>query len=51
VLELSQNQSQYEEALATIPPLEKSIAQQENGLCVLLGRNPGPIPAAGTSIN
>jgi len=44
VLELSQNKSQYEEALATIPPLEKGIAQQENGLSVLLGRNPGPIP-------
>lgn len=44
VLELSQNKSQYEEALATIPPLEKAIAQQENGLSVLLGRNPGPIP-------
>ena len=43
VLELSQNKSQYEEALATIPPLEKAIAQQENGLSVLLGRNPGPI--------
>ncbi len=43
LLELSQNQSQYEEALATIPPLEKAIAQQENGLSVLLGRNPGPI--------
>jgi multidrug efflux system outer membrane protein len=43
LLELSQNQSQYEEALATIPAIEKSIAQQENGLSVLLGRNPGPI--------
>ena len=43
-LELSQNRSQYEEALAAIPALEKSVAQQENGLCVLLGRNPGPIP-------
>lgn len=42
-LELSQNRSQYEEALATIPSLEKSIAQQENGLSILLGRNPGPI--------
>ena len=42
-LELSQNKSQYEEALATIPPLEKAVAQQENGLSVLLGRNPGPI--------
>ncbi|MBK7766010.1 MAG: efflux transporter outer membrane subunit [Sulfuritalea sp.] len=43
-LELSQNKSQYDEALASIPPLEKAIAQQENGLSVLLGRNPGPIP-------
>ena len=44
LLELSQNKSQYEEALASIPPLEKAIAQQENGLSLLLGRNPGPIP-------
>ena len=43
-LELSQNKSQYDEALASIPPLEKAVAQQENGLSVLLGRNPGPIP-------
>jgi len=43
LLELSQNKSQFEEALASIPPLEKAIAQQENGLSVLLGRNPGPI--------
>lgn len=42
-LELSQNRSQYEEALASIPGLEKAVAQQENGLSVLLGRNPGPI--------
>jgi multidrug efflux system outer membrane protein len=50
LLELSQNRSQYEEALATIPPIEKAIAQQENGLSVLLGRNPGPI-ARGKSID
>ncbi len=50
LLELSQNKSQYEEALATIPPLEKAIAQQENGLSVLLGRNPGPI-ARGRNID
>jgi len=42
-LELSQNRSQYEEALASIPPLEKAVVQQENGLSVLLGRNPGSI--------
>ncbi|WP_310599396.1 efflux transporter outer membrane subunit [Desulfobulbus sp.] len=49
-LELSQNRSQYQEALASIPPLEKAIAQQENSLCVLLGRNPGPI-ARGKTID
>ena len=47
-LELSQNKSQYDEALASIPPLEKAVAQQENGLSVLLGRNPGPIPRGKT---
>ena len=50
LLELSQNKSQYEEALASIPPLEKSIAQQENALSILLGRNPEPI-ARGRSID
>jgi len=49
-LELSQAKSDLEQVLATIPPLEKSIAQQENALCALLGRNPGPIPR-GKSIN
>ncbi|MRR58377.1 MAG: efflux transporter outer membrane subunit [Deltaproteobacteria bacterium] len=47
-LELSQVKSQYEEALATIPVIQKSIAQQENALSVLLGRNPGPIPRGKT---
>ncbi|MGD9947192.1 MAG: efflux transporter outer membrane subunit [Desulfobulbus sp.] len=49
-LELSQNRSQYEEALARIPSLEKAVALQENGLSVLLGRNPGPI-ARGKNID
>jgi multidrug efflux system outer membrane protein len=43
-LELSQVKSEYEQALATVPFIEKTIAQQENALSVLLGRNPGPIP-------
>lgn len=43
ILELSQNRSQYEEALASVPVFEKNIAQQENALSVLLGHNPGPI--------
>ncbi len=42
-LELSQAKSEYEQALASIPFIEKAIAQQENALCLLLGRNPGPI--------
>ena len=44
LLELTQNKSQYDEALASIPPIEKAITQQENGLSVLLGHNPGTIP-------
>ena len=43
-VEYVQVKSQYEEAMATIPSIEKAISQQENALCVLLGRNPGPIP-------
>jgi outer membrane protein, multidrug efflux system len=43
-LQLSQVKSEYEDALARIPYYEKLIAQQENALSVLLGRNPGPIP-------
>jgi len=41
--ELSQIRSEYYDALATIPVLEKAIAARENALSVLLGRNPGPI--------
>jgi multidrug efflux system outer membrane protein len=47
-LELSQVKSEYEQALARIPYYEKQIAYQENALCVLLGRNPGPIPRGKT---
>ncbi len=43
-LELSQVKSQYEQALAIIPAVEKAIAQQEDALSILLGRNPGSIP-------
>jgi multidrug efflux system outer membrane protein len=42
-MELAQSQSEYEASLATIPQLETQIAQQEDALSVLLGRNPGPI--------
>jgi len=47
-VELSQSKSQYEQALSNIPFFEKTIAQQENALSVLLGRNPGPIPRGKT---
>ncbi|HEY3596020.1 MAG TPA: efflux transporter outer membrane subunit [Paraburkholderia sp.] len=42
-MELAQSQSEYEASRATIPQLETQIAQQEDALSVLLGRNPGPI--------
>lgn len=42
-LEVAQVQSQYQDALATIPALERQIAVQENLIAILLGRNPGPI--------
>jgi len=47
-LELQQVRSEYEVALAAIPSFEKQIAQQENNLSVLLGRNPGPLARGGT---
>jgi multidrug efflux system outer membrane protein len=43
-VELSQSRSQYETAAAAVPVLEQQIAQQENALSILLGRNPGPVP-------
>ena len=36
-----QAESQYREALARVPELEREIAQQENFISVLLGHNPG----------
>ncbi|MFO1414477.1 MAG: efflux transporter outer membrane subunit [Burkholderiales bacterium] len=43
-LELAQVQSQYQQALASIPQIEQSIAAQENFIAVLQGKNPYPIP-------
>ena len=43
-MELFQVKTLYEDALASIPQLKNSITQQENGLSVLIGRDPGPIP-------
>jgi multidrug efflux system outer membrane protein len=42
-MNVAQAQSQYESAAAQIPLLEQQIAQLENALSVLAGRNPGPI--------
>ncbi|OZI60556.1 efflux transporter outer membrane subunit [Bordetella genomosp. 11] len=43
-MELAQSQSEYQAALATIPQLELQIAQQEDALSILLGRNPEAVP-------
>jgi len=40
-LEIAQVRTEYEQAAAAIPPLERSIALTENALSVLLGQNPG----------
>lgn len=47
-LELSQVESQYESAAQAIPQTESFIAQQENFLSTLVGRNPGAIPRGRT---
>jgi multidrug efflux system outer membrane protein len=47
---VEQARTQYETAAATIPQIELQIAQSENALSVLLGRNPGPI-TRGKAIN
>jgi len=45
-----QAESQYREAIAQVPELERQIARQENFISVLLGQNPGPI-ARGRAID
>ncbi len=42
-VELSQARYQYQFAAAAVPVLQQQIAQQENALSLLIGRNPGPI--------
>jgi len=42
-MNVAQAASQYETAAARIPQIETQIAQTENALSVLLGRNPGTI--------
>lgn len=43
-IELRVSESQYWLAMAQIPAVQDAITQTENALCVVLGRNPGPIP-------
>lgn len=43
-LEVSRAEAALTNAAATIPDLERQIVAQENLICFLLGRNPGPIP-------
>jgi outer membrane protein, multidrug efflux system len=43
-LEVSRAEAALQTASATIPDLERQIVAQENLICFLLGRNPGPIP-------
>jgi multidrug efflux system outer membrane protein len=43
-VDVSQAESEYQDALARLPEIELAIAQAENALSVLLGRNPGSIP-------
>ena len=42
-MNVEQARSQYETAAAAIPQIESQIAQTENALSILLGRNPGPV--------
>jgi multidrug efflux system outer membrane protein len=48
-LEVAQSEAEYRATAGVVPQLERSIAQQENALAVLLGASPGPI-ARGTEL-
>jgi multidrug efflux system outer membrane protein len=50
MMTVEQARTQYESAASAIPQIETEIAQTENALSLLLGRNPGPI-ARGRSIH
>jgi multidrug efflux system outer membrane protein len=47
-MNVEQARTQYETAAAAIPQIESQIAQMENALSILLGRNPGTIPRGKT---
>jgi multidrug efflux system outer membrane protein len=50
-LETSSAEALMDSAAATIPELERQIILQENQICVLLGRNPGPVPRPNASLD
>ncbi len=50
MMNVAQAESQYESAAAQIPLIESQMAQTENALAVLIGRDPGPI-ARGKTID
>jgi outer membrane protein, multidrug efflux system len=43
-MEVEQARARYQTAIAQIPQIRRDIATLENGLAILLGRVPGPIP-------
>jgi multidrug efflux system outer membrane protein len=45
--EMAQVRSEYESALAQIPPIKQALATQEHAMSVLVGHNPGPIARSG----
>ncbi|MFO1314887.1 MAG: efflux transporter outer membrane subunit [Burkholderiales bacterium] len=47
-MNVAQAQSRYDTATAEIPRIRREIAQRQDALSVLLGRNPGPIPRGKT---
>jgi len=49
-LDVERAEAEVAVAASTVPDLERRIVQTENGLSVLLGRNPGPI-ARGTPLD
>lgn len=44
LLDVRQSEQLVYTAAETVPDLERQVAQEENALSILLGRNPGPIP-------
>jgi multidrug efflux system outer membrane protein len=43
-LDQTQAEAEYHAAAGAVPALERSIAEQEQALAILLGHNPGPVP-------